>query len=32
VDAVKDPVLNYLYFNTLTADAAGFLARLGYTG
>lgn len=32
VDAVKDPVLNYLYFNTITADAAGFLARLGYTG
>ena len=32
VDAVKDPVLNYLNFNTITADAAGLLARLGYTG
>jgi len=32
VDAVKDPVLNYLNFNTVTANAAGLLARLGYTG
>lgn len=30
VDAVKDPVLNYLNFNTYTANAAGLLARLGY--
>lgn len=32
VDAVKDPVLNFLNFNTVTADAGGMLARLGYTG
>lgn len=32
VDAVKDPVLNYLNFNTVTADAGALLARLGYTG
>lgn len=31
VDAVKDPVLNYLAFNTITANSAGLLARLGYT-
>lgn len=31
VDAVKDPVLNYLNINTITADAAGMLLRLGYT-
>lgn len=31
VDAVKDPVLNYLNLNTITADAAGMLLRLGYT-
>lgn len=31
VDAVKDPVLNFLNFNTVTADAGGLLARLGYT-
>lgn len=30
VDAVKDPVLNYLNLNTLTADTAILLARLGY--
>lgn len=30
VDAVKDPVLNYLNFNNLTANAAGLLGRLGY--
>lgn len=30
VDAVKDPVLNYLNLNTITADAAGLLLRLGY--
>ena len=32
VDAVKDPVLNYLNFNTVTADVGALLARLGYTG
>lgn len=31
VDAVKDPVLNYLNLNTITGPAAGMLARLGYT-
>ena len=30
VDAVKDPVLNFLNLNTLTADAGALLARLGY--
>jgi hypothetical protein len=30
VDAVKDPVLNFLNFNTLTADSGALLARLGY--
>lgn len=31
VDAVKDPVLNFLNLNTVTADAGATLARLGYT-
>ena len=31
VDAVKDPVLNYLNLNTITADAGAVLARIGYT-
>lgn len=31
VDAVKDPVLNYLNLNSITADAGALLARLGYT-
>lgn len=31
VDAVKDPVLNYLNFNTLTASSGALLARLGFT-
>ena len=31
VDAVKDPVLNYLKLNTITADAGAMLARLGFT-
>nr|DAI58698.1 MAG TPA: hypothetical protein [Crassvirales sp.] len=31
VDAVKDPVLNYLNLNETTADAAAVLARLGYS-
>lgn len=30
VDAVKDPVLNYLNLTTVTADIAGLLARVGY--
>lgn len=30
VDAVKDPVLNFLNLNTVTADAGALLARLGY--
>lgn len=30
VDAVKDPVLNYLNLTTLTADIAALLARVGY--
>lgn len=31
VDAVKDPVLNFLNLNTITADASAVLARIGYT-
>lgn len=31
VDAVKDPVLNFLNLNTITADSGAILARLGYT-
>lgn len=31
VDAVKDPVLNFLNLNIVTADAGATLARLGYT-
>lgn len=31
VDAVKDPVLNFMNLNTLTADAGAVLARIGYT-
>lgn len=31
VDAVKDPVLNFLNLNTITADAGAMLARLGFT-
>ncbi len=31
VDAVKDPVLNFMNLNTITADSAGLLARLGYS-
>lgn len=31
VDAVKDPVLNFLNLNTITADAGAVLARVGYT-
>ena len=30
VDAVKDPVLNFLNLNLITADAGALLARLGY--
>ena len=30
VDAVKDPVLNFMNLNTITADPAAMLARLGY--
>ena len=30
VDAVKDPVLNFMNLNTVTADSAAMLARLGY--
>lgn len=30
VDAVKDPVLNFMNFNTITADSGSLLARLGY--
>lgn len=30
VDAVKDPVLNFLNLNTTTADAGAVLARIGY--
>lgn len=31
VDAVKDPVLNFLNLNTVTADVGATLIRLGYT-
>ena len=31
VDAVKDPVLNFLNLNLTTADAGALLARIGYT-
>lgn len=31
VDAVKDPVLNFLNLNRFTADTGALLARLGYT-
>jgi len=31
VDAVKDPVLNFLNLNTVTADSGALLARLGYS-
>lgn len=31
VDAVKDPVLNFMNLNILTADAGAVLARIGYT-
>lgn len=31
VDAVKDPVLNFLNLNTITANADAVLARIGYT-
>lgn len=31
VDAVKDPVLNFLNLNTITADSGALLARLGYS-
>ena len=31
VDAVKDPILNFLNLNTITADAGAVLARIGYT-
>ena len=31
MDAVKDPVLNYLNLNTITADSAALLARIGYS-
>lgn len=31
VDAVKDPVLNFMNLNTITADSAALLARLGYS-
>ena len=31
VDAVKDPVLNFLGINTLTANSAGLLGSLGYS-
>lgn len=31
VDAVKDPVLNFLNINTITAHAACLLGRLGYS-
>lgn len=30
VDAVKDPILNFLNLNTTTANAGAILARLGY--
>ena len=31
VDAVKEPSLNFLNLNTITADSAGMLCRLGYS-
>lgn len=31
VDAVKDPVLNFLNLNTITSNAGAMLVRLGYT-
>lgn len=31
VDAVKDPVLNFMNLNTITADSGAVLARIGYT-
>lgn len=31
VDAVKDPVLNFMNLNTITANAGAVLARIGYT-
>lgn len=31
VDAVKDPVLNFLNLNTLTGDSAATMIRLGFT-
>jgi hypothetical protein len=31
VDAVKDPVLNYLNITSVTANVAALLARLGYS-
>ena len=31
VDAVKDPVLNYLNFNTTTASVGALLSRMGYS-
>lgn len=31
VDAVKSPALNFLNLNTITADSAGMLCRLGYS-
>lgn len=31
VDAVKDPVLNFMNLNTFTADAGAVLSRLGYS-
>lgn len=31
VDAVKEPVLNYLNFNVLTANSAAMLTRLGFS-
>lgn len=31
VDAIKDPVLKFLNFNTLNADTGATMARLGYT-
>ena len=31
VDAVKDPILNFLNLNSITADSGAVLIRLGYT-
>jgi len=31
VDAVKDPVLNFMNLNTITADTGAMLARVGYS-